>query len=57
MAVDVLSIRKNNMKKTIVITTINEKTEAISSFSKLLPNWDILLIGDKKVKLFCHQTI
>ncbi len=34
--------------KTIIITTINKKTNAISDFEKLLKGWHIILVGDKK---------
>lgn len=32
----------------IIITTINKKTTAISTFESLLPDWNIILVGDKK---------
>lgn len=38
------------MKKYIVITTINSKTEAIIKFSIKLKDWNIVLVGDKKSK-------
>ncbi|MBU1046175.1 DUF288 domain-containing protein [Patescibacteria group bacterium] len=38
------------MKKFIIITTINKKTEAIIKFSKKLKDWNIILVGDKKSK-------
>lgn len=36
------------MKKTIVITTINDLTKAVAKFREVAPEWNILLIGDKK---------
>jgi len=36
------------MKQFIVITTINSKTDAIFNFEKLIHNWQIILVGDKK---------
>jgi len=36
------------MKKFIIITTINKKTKAIKEFSKILKDWHIILVGDKK---------
>lgn len=38
------------MKKFIIITTINPKTEAITKFSQILKDWHIILVGDKKSK-------
>lgn len=35
-------------EKKIIITTINPKTKGVQKFSTQLPNWDILLVGDKK---------
>lgn len=40
-----------SIDKTLIITTINEKTKAISAFEKQLEGWNIILIGDKKSKL------
>lgn len=37
------------MEKCIVITTINDKTEAIRKFESY-PEWDIIIVGDKKSK-------
>jgi hypothetical protein len=37
------------MKKYIVITTINEKTKALSEFEKL-DDWHLVIVGDKKSK-------
>jgi len=37
------------MKRFIIITTINEKTKAISEFEKL-KDWHLVIIGDKKSK-------
>lgn len=36
------------MQQTIVITTINAKTKAIEAFEKILSDWHIVLIADKK---------
>lgn len=36
------------MQKTIVITTINPLTRAIEEFRRIAPDWDILLVGDKR---------
>jgi len=36
------------MKKTLIITTINPKTEAVDAFANLLEDWEIILVGDKK---------
>lgn len=37
------------MKKYIVITTINEKTKALSEFEKI-DDWHLIIVGDKKSK-------
>src|SRR6056297_3221617 len=37
------------MKKCIVITTINEKTKAITEFEKF-SDWHVVIVGDKKSK-------
>lgn len=38
------------MNKYIVITTINAKTESIKSFENKFPDWQIILVGDRKSK-------
>jgi len=38
---------KLNMRRFIVITTINEKSEAVKKFSKF-KGWEVILVGDKK---------
>jgi len=37
------------MKKFIVITTINEKSKAISEFERM-DGWHLVVVGDKKSK-------
>lgn len=37
-----------NMKNSIVITTINSKTKAISEFERSLKEWELILVGDRK---------
>ena len=39
--------RKKKMDKFIIITTINDKTRAISDFASL-KDWQVVLVGDKK---------
>jgi hypothetical protein len=43
------------MKKVIVTTTINPPTEAIEAF-QALPDWDLVVIGDKKTPRDYHLT-
>jgi len=44
------------MKKFLVITTINEPTEAIKAFAKIteLSSWQIVVVGDKKTPMDWH---
>ena len=45
------------MKTTIVITTINEPTEAVRAFAKL-PEYHLVVVGDKKTPMSwrCENT-
>jgi hypothetical protein len=36
------------MNNSVIITTINHKTDAIAKFEELLPDWKVYLVGDKK---------
>ena len=44
-----ISVKSESHKeKVIVITTINDITKAVQKFREVLPDWKILLVGDKK---------
>lgn len=44
------------MKKFIIITTINQKTKAVKKFSRMLKDWHIVLVGDKKSKTIKNEN-
>lgn len=45
------------MRNSIVITTIQEKTKAIDEFQRLLPDWNILIVGDAKSPSITNEPL